>query len=39
MSLRIEATDLRIAEAPDRRRLVLRGRGEDAVFADGQTAV
>ena len=34
MSLRIEAADLRIAEAPDRRRLVLRGRGEDAVFAD-----
>lgn len=34
MSLRIDAPDLRIAEAPERRRLLLRGRAEDAVFAD-----
>ena len=34
MTLRIEAPDLRIAEAPERRRLLLRGRSEDAVFAD-----
>lgn len=33
-TVRIDAADLRIAEAPDRRRLLLRGRGEDAVFAD-----
>lgn len=34
MTLRIDAPDLHIGEAPDRRRLLLRGRGEDAVFAD-----
>ncbi|BBK33690.1 sarcosine oxidase subunit gamma [Stella humosa] len=34
MSIRIEARDLRIAEAPACRRLLLRARADDAVFAD-----
>ncbi len=34
MTISIEAPGLDIAEAPDRRRLLLRGRGEDAGFLD-----